>query len=343
MDLMEVNTAVLGDPKHVLYLTGYVTEESRSSAAVIKDDGSCALVAPESEGDLAVDEMLTYEPSVLCTLRLDQGQTVSGQVESILGSKRRVVGLDKGGACGHLGELLEGAIDLDSELIDLRRTKEEDELAILKRGIDITHSCYARARQILKPGITELEVYTDLYRVAVEEAGEKLPAIGNDFQCNSPGGAPRKRKTEAGELYILDLGIQLCGYYADNARTFSVDGHPSEIQLKAWNDLVHVFSLVEEGVKPGVPCSKLFEDVKKSLDSEWPGSFFHHLGHGVGLSPHERPNLNPHWEQEFREGDFFTVEPGLYEKELRGGIRLEENYLVTAEGVEKLTSFPLDL
>ena len=90
----------------------------------------------------------------------------------------------------------------------MRRTKEEDELAILKRGIDITHSCYARARQILKPGITELEVYTDLYRVAVEEAGEKLPSIGNDFQCNSPGGAPRKRKTEAGELYILDLGIQ---------------------------------------------------------------------------------------------------------------------------------------
>ena len=83
--------------------------------------------------------------------------------------------------------------------------------------------------------------------------------------------------------------------------------------------------------------------MKSVLDVRWPGSFFHHLGHGVGLSPHERPNLNPHWEQEFREGDFFTVEPGLYEAELRGGIRLEENYLVTADGVEKLTSFSLEL
>jgi Xaa-Pro aminopeptidase len=242
-----------------------------------------------------------------------------------------------------LGELMEGAVDLDPELIDLRRAKDEDELAILRSGIDITHSCYARAREILEPGISELEVYTDLYRVAVEVAGEKLPAIGNDFQCNSPGGPPRTRQTEAGELYILDLGVHFSGYFADNSRTFSVDGEPTKVQQRAWSDIVQVFSMVEEKIEPGILCRTIFEEAKEFLDASWPGSFFHHLGHGVGLSPHERPNLNPHWAHIFREGDFFTVEPGLYEPKLRGGIRLEENYLVTADGVRKLTSFPLDL
>ncbi len=79
------------------------------------------------------------------------------------------------------------------------------------------------------------------------------------------------------------------------------------------------------------------------LDEQRSGAFFHHLGHGVGLSPREQPNLNPHWDHYFEEGDFFTAEPGLYYEELNAGIRLEEDYLVTGEGVKKLTSFPLDL
>lgn len=345
MDVLGVRLAVLGDPKHVLYLTGHLTAEMNSSAVVLERDGKCSLIAvSESEGnDLAVDTLLPYEPSVLATLRLDQAHTVAERVASIIGSERQAAGLDKEGASGFLGELLAGSVDLEPELIELRRSKDQDELAILRKGIEVTHACYARAREILEPGLSELEVYSELYRVAVECAGEKLPALGNDFQANSPGGAPRPRRIEAGELYILDLGVQISGYFADNSRTFAVDGNPTEVQRRAWEDLVRVFSVVEQRVKPGVACREVFGEVKQYLDRGWPGSFSHHLGHGVGLSPHERPNLNPHWDQLFQEGDFFTVEPGLYEKQLKGGIRLEENYLVTATGVEKLTSFPLEL
>jgi len=74
-----------------------------------------------------------------------------------------------------------------------------------------------------------------------------------------------------------------------------------------------------------------------------PGGFSHHLGHGIGLYPHEAPHLNPNWDDRFEEGDVFTVEPGLYSDELRGGIRLENNYRVTAGGVELLTEFSLSL
>jgi Xaa-Pro aminopeptidase len=87
----------------------------------------------------------------------------------------------------------------------------------------------------------------------------------------------------------------------------------------------------------------LFDMAQKELDKNLPWFFNHHLGHGVGLAAHEGPHLNPNWDEHFVEGDYFTVEPGLYHDELRQGIRLEQNYLATATGVELMTPWPLGL
>ncbi|MEM9657992.1 MAG: M24 family metallopeptidase, partial [Planctomycetota bacterium] len=93
----------------------------------------------------------------------------------------------------------------------------------------------------------------------------------------------------------------------------------------------------------GVGCQQLFTRVQHLLDEVAPWIFNHHLGHGVGLAPQEGPHLNPRWNDHFEVGDFFTVEPGLYHDDLRHGIRLEQNYLVTETGVELLTDFDLSL
>ena len=73
------------------------------------------------------------------------------------------------------------------------------------------------------------------------------------------------------------------------------------------------------------------------LEECLPWQFFHHLGHGVGLSSHEAPHLIPNRDDTFEEGDVFTVEFGLYHHELRSGIRLEQNYRVTSQGTDLLT------
>jgi len=65
----------------------------------------------------------------------------------------------------------------------------------------------------------------------------------------------------------------------------------------------------------------------------------HHLGHGVGLQPHEYPHLNPHWDDVLLEGEIFTAEPGIYSNELAAGIRLENQYLVTSDGVKESGRF----
>ena len=122
-----------------------------------------------------------------------------------------------------------------------------------------------------------------------------------------------------------------------------LDGSPTDKQQEAWGRIAEVFPLIEATVKPGVSCKALFEEVQAMLADAQPWLFNHHLGHGVGLAPHEGPHLNPNWDDTFEAGDFFAAEPGLYHEELQHGIRLENNYVVTETGVELVTDWPLGL
>jgi Xaa-Pro aminopeptidase len=170
-----------------------------------------------------------------------------------------------------------------------------------------------------------------------------LTGTGNDYACNARGGPPRNREAREGELYILDLGPACRGYFADNCRTLAVDRSPTDAQHRAWQRVASVFAIVQNEVRPGLSCRRLFQQVQEHLDAFMPGSFNHHLGHGIGLFPHEAPHLNPRWDDTFEAGDVFAVEPGLYAPDLRAGIRLENNYLVTDSGVKLLSDFPLNL
>ena len=94
---------------------------------------------------------------------------------------------------------------------------------------------------------------------------------------------------------------------------------------------------------PGARCRDIYEAASAHLENAYGKPLKHHLGHGVGLQPHEYPHLNPKWDDQLIEGEVFTAEPGLYGPELAGGIRIENQYLVTSGGVENLAPFPIAL
>ena len=294
----------------------------------------------------AADRVVTYEAQWLATLRNDQRQASASVLACELGRRRvpRSIGVEYSSFCPHLAGIEPAElVDIEPELYRLRRFKHPDELALLQYAIEATGAMYERARQVIEPGVSELYVYHQLYAAAVRALGEPPTACGNDYACGVPGGPPRERTIQSGELYILDLGPAFRGYYADNCRTVAVGRRPTDEQLAAWHTLASIFPLVESEVKPGASCAALFDEVQAKLDERLPHGFTHHLGHGIGLYPHEAPHLNPEWDDRFEVGDVFTVEPGLYSRSLRGGIRLEQNYRVTETGVELLSNFPLQL
>ncbi len=345
---LSVDRAILVGHENVQYLTGFRPHRLMQAAVCLETDGRCILAAPNQEPELAAaDEIVTFSAQWHSTLRQEQPEiaiaTLVNAVGSNLGGRTAV---EYSGCGHHLSQYVAGPdclVDVDRQMWQIRRRKEADELAMIRRAIECTEAMYVRAREIIAPGISELEVFNQLHAVAVDVAGEPLTALGNDFQCNSPGGPPRDRTARDGELFILDLGPAYRGYYADNCRTIAVNRQPTDEQVNAWQAIVAVLDMVEDTVIPGASCRTLFETAQAMLDEYCPDAFFHHLGHGFGLFPHEAPHLNPNWDDTFQEGDCFTAEPGLYTDELKAGIRLEQNYRVTSTGVERLTNFSLEL
>lgn len=341
----QIDLVIVQKPEHVQWLAGPRFPWLVESAALLTAAGHCTLVAPQEVAQAAANELVSYDARRIGTLRNDQRQACSAVAAQHLGkSAGGRVGVEFSCFSPYLASAVSGdLVDIEPDLYRLRRRKEADELARLKRAIAATGKMYEVARRIVEPGINELEVFNRLQAVAVEELGEPLTGTGNDYACGERGGSPRDRRAADGELYILDLGPAFRGYFADNCRTLAVNRRPTDAQQAACQKIAEVFPILERTVKPGVSCREFFQAVQKHLDEFMPGGFDHHLGHGIGLFPHEAPHLNPHWDDVFEEGEVFTAEPGLYAPELRAGIRLENDYLVTASGVECLSNFPLGL
>ncbi|NLT72494.1 MAG: aminopeptidase P family protein [Verrucomicrobiaceae bacterium] len=339
----ELDGALFFHPHYVHSLSGYWHGQPLTpTALLVKRDGGAVLVthhdAPHAP---AADEVLAYAPNPLCTFKPNLSGCVAEVLAPVLAGLK-TIGTDERTPAA----MISGPVcrDLTEDYQYLRRHKDADEVAALEFTIACADLAYAKAKEILEPGITEVEIMAAMLEVATVSAGEFLSGWGQDFQSGAPGGLARpNRPVVAGELIPLDIGVGVRGYRCDLCRTFSVDGHPTDEQAAAHARILEVMKLGETLLRPGQSCREMFEIVHRELEG-WNGyGFFHHVGHGIGLDAHEVPRINPAWDDTFAVGDVVAFEPGLYGGELRAGIRLENNYLITESGPRQLSHFPLDL
>jgi Xaa-Pro aminopeptidase len=340
-----LDAAVIGLSKHVYYFTAHLPFWQQYAGLIVFANGRTALVTANSpDRATAADSVHSYEASWSGTQRQEQPALVAAALLEILAAREGArIGIDTSAVTTLVASRSGVAFNpIDTEIWQMRRSKDPDELKLMRVGIECCRRMYERARQIIEPGVEELRVYGELHAVAIEVAGEPLSDyLGNDYACGAMGGPPRNnRAARAGELYILDLGPAYRGYFSDNARTFSVDRKPTDAQLKAWEIVTGAHPIVERMAKPGTRCQDIYAAADDHYRAATGKAFPHHLGHGVGLQPHEFPHLNPKWDDVLLEGEIFTAEPGMYGEELGGGMRIENQYLVTANGVENLTPFP---
>ena len=133
----------------------------------------------------------------------------------------------------------------------------------------------------------------------------------------------------------MDLFPAPAYYAGDTCRTFAV-GDPSDLQHRAWERVCTAVRAAERLI-PGVRARDVYTEVKALLDE----SFWHHVGHGIGFRGHEAPRIIPGSDDIIETGDVVAIEPGIYSAALRGGIRLEDNYVVQENGLENLFDYPV--
>ena len=236
--------------------------------------------------------------------------------------------------------------NLKGELVDIGETVVPEvfyglhpgEVEYHRRVSRLADAACSAAREAMRPGAAEYEIAAE-----AEYAMRRMGAEATSFQTivsTGPRSAyshgwPTSRRLREGEFMLVDLGPSVEGYAADETRTYLLGGDPKKTKmLEAVDEAVEA---VIQMVKPGVMCSELDAVSRRVLKEHGYPDYPHSLGHP--LSGFAVPNLSKTSDHVLREGMLFTVEPGIYLPGY-GGVRMEENVVVTEDGFEQLTKSP---
>ena len=142
-------------------------------------------------------------------------------------------------------------------------------------------------------------------------------------------------------MVTLDFGYYADGYTSDVTRTFSI-GRQSDEAKKIYQIVLEAQQKTIEAVKEGVNGQELDRIGREYIEDTGYGKYFNHgMGHGIGLDIHELPNVGRTYEEYMKAGQIITIEPGIYVPGV-GGVRIEDDVLVTKNGYEILTDFSRD-
>ena len=236
------------------------------------------------------------------------------------------------------------AADIGDLLLNMRAIKAPEEIASLRRAIEISESALMATLKWARPGMTERQIADRLSSemLAGGAEGTAFMLVLTGEKSGLPHGDTGDRVWGQDEFLLIDFGARYKDYPADITRTFCA-GEPTP-QMRAMFEAVSDGNrAARESARPGMTCAELDAVARQAIDAAGFGEYFiHRLGHGLGLSVHELPNIVAGNDQVLQPGMVFTIEPGVYVPGV-GGVRIEDNVVVTETGIESLTSFPRSL
>ena len=230
--------------------------------------------------------------------------------------------------------------DLDGIVGAMRLRKSSEEASRLKAAAELVQLGIQAIEDNLRPGLTE----TKLAEMAVEAMRQHNPSTEAHISLASgprsafPHAATSDRTIEAGDALWADIVASSDHYWGDITRTFTVgriDPHLKE----AYEVVYQAQKKARESVHQGMTGEEVDALCRDLIDAEGFGEFFtHRTGHGLGLEVHEAPYMVKGNSQRLEAGMAFTIEPGVYLPGI-GGVRIEDDILITEEGAVSLTDY----
>lgn len=234
---------------------------------------------------------------------------------------------------------------IDEAINKLRVIKTEDELVNMRKAAELADFAIEVGCKEIAEGKTELEILNAIENAIKEKGGYQMSfdtMVLSGPKTASPHGNPGDRKIQKGDFILFDLGVVYNGYCSDITRTVAF-GEPTEEKREVYETVRRAEEAAVNAVKPGVTAMELDKIARDVITDAGYGEYFtHRLGHGLGISVHEFPSITGVNEMKLETGMVFTIEPGIYHPDITG-VRIEDDVVVTENGVEVLTKFPKEL
>lgn len=243
-------------------------------------------------------------------------------------------------------ELVGSDLEPASGLVEeLREVKEPQEVETIKKAIEITESAYTHILNFIKPGMTEIQVANELdfHMRSLGASGVSFDTIvASGKRSAMPHGVASDKAIEEGDMITIDFGCYYNGYVSDMTRTFAI-GDPGEKLKEIYQIVLDAQLKVNEEAKAGMTGAELDAVARDYITEKGYGDAFGHTtGHGIGLEVHEGPSVSYRNEKKFVPGNVITNEPGIYLPGI-GGVRIEDDLLITEDGNENLMTLPKEL
>lgn len=234
----------------------------------------------------------------------------------------------------------------ESVIAALRMTKDENELTAMRKAVHIAQQALEEALRAFRVGMTEKELAAELVLQLLRHGSEPqipfFPIVASGPNSANPHAVPTERRISIGDLLIIDWGATVEGYYSDLTRTFGIGRVEAE--------LAHIVDVVHQAnqsalraARPGLPAGEVDAAARRVIaNADYAQYFIHRTGHGLGRDTHEPPYIFGENPQPLAPGMTFTVEPGIYLPG-RGGARIEDDVVITADGAQSLSDLPRPL
>ena len=337
---------------NVLYLTGF---ESSNAALLVEPDGARLFTDfryIESARAIEGVEAVQTKRSLIGWL----SENLSGRIafeanvlpwsfaEQLRGGAGSVAG-EAGDARPRAGAGIE-LVPRQGLVEQLRAVKDDGELEKFRRACAITDRMFERlVSEVRFVGRRERDVAWDITRLYHEEGADE-PAFEAIVGSGATGARPHARAgdkvIEPGELVVIDTGANVDGYVSDYTRTLATGELDGEMR-EAYDVVLAAQQAGLDAIRAGVTGVDADAAARGVIErSDFAGTFGHGLGHGLGLDVHESPRLSTESPDTLAAGNLVTVEPGVY-LEGRFGIRIEDDVIVTEDGIENPVRFTKEL
>ena len=224
--------------------------------------------------------------------------------------------------------------------------KDASEASAIRTAVHIAQDALEASLPAVRLGMTEREFAAELtlqlLRHGSDPAMPFSPIVSSGPNSANPHASPSDRPFKPGDLLVVDWGAAHLGYISDLTRTFAIGEVESEFK--------HIAQLTSqanaagrEACRPGVTAESVDQSARGVIEAGGYGKFFfHRTGHGIGMEGHEEPYIRAGNRLVLEPGMSFTVEPGIYLPG-RGGVRVEDNVIITVDGAECFSNLPRQL